>query len=552
MKSKSSSLQLAHQHEICLERLLPSVSSSDDLYPSSSNSRLIPRTPPKSPSPFCSGENSPFLRRSSFHSEGIRKIPKLPAISAVRRGIYSSPTRQKWYRVVTIITFLLFIFAVALSIDVMYTDPRRDIESCTPVRSPDKGEWRQALHLYERHRASNKKNKQNISSFTTQNSLRQSDLIFWGSHNSYHRAPASSSFPFLGALVPSWDYSHSALRKQLESGARHLELDVHIDAELRLATVYHVPSLDSRTRCYCLQSCAQVLLDWSKSRNGQHSLVFILLEPKGARSLFEDFRARSRGFGTDSTQTRKVLKVLDDALLQTFNQNPQALLTPYDLLTDEHHTLVESISSRGWPEHDALVGKFAFALLDSTPNLALARAYLRDGIRHDAPIFTMATHLDQLLPGYRLLINSHHRSLTLSLQNASKYWRQHKNRYPITNSESEQNQVAQLPPPRLDAVILKLDNPKRADFFEDCRTAVQKGFLVRTRANTMRRPNDDLRFSLAIKSGAQLVSFEADAASHWQIFLNHASSQKHDICSCDNIALENSKRKCNIHKPPCL
>lgn len=486
-----------------------------------------PTMSPRQESYGFKNDSSPFLRR--LPSQGSPRQSCYPMRSRRRPHEAEAPaqfwlsqlkpssTRRVWtprQRFVAwcgaLIVATVTLYSTAIVVDVMTLGERGSSSGDLCAAVPRTIHWRRdPLRLFEKKNAS---------------SLRQSDLRYWGSHNSYHRAPSWRRFPWLGAVVPSWAYTHVALGKQLDLGARHLELDVHVDSVSRRLTVYHVPSLDPRTRCYCLASCARELLEWSRKLQGRHSLIFVLLEPKGARSWVEDPRSHDRGFGTNLDETTAVLDLIDDAIFSAFKQAPDKLFTPRDLLAGNGTSLADAVSRRGWPPHDALLGKFAFALLDSTPHSLLTRVYSQGGAtnrrRHQKAMFAMA------------------------------------------NEWIPPSQGRRLDDDPLDVAIYKLDNPKRIGLVDDIQAAVRQGFIVRTRANTMRRPYDNVRFAKTKQSGAQLVSFEADAAKHWLRFVgppangdidvdNPRWAEKRHICACDDVALS-SRRVCNVFDPPCF
>ena len=330
-------------------------------------------------------------------------------------------------------------------------------------------------------------------SFHVRRPVRQSDLVFWGTHNSYHRRPRRFHFPYWNALIPQWQYSHPRLARQLDAGARHLELDVHVDSATRKALVYHVQSLDSRTRCYCLRDCLGSLVDWSRRRSGDHGLVVVLLEVKGTKSYVEDVASHFRGLGDDRyPESRDALRVIDDTIFDAFAPTPRSLLTPDDV-AGGYASPGASVRDRGWPAADALRGAFAFALLDSSQEAQLTRAY--DASRRPRAMFTMGSA--------------------------------------VVGRDA--------------AAIYKYDNPNNPDHFAAIQAAVRAGFLVRTRANTVKYVANYARFAKARESGAQLVSFEADAKSNWLRFVGNPASQ----CACDALALAGSDRHCDDSSPPC-
>lgn len=325
--------------------------------------------------------------------------------------------------------------------------------------------------------------------------VRQSDLVFWGAHNSYHKQPASGRFPWWNAAVPQWRYSHPRLSRQLDAGARHFELDVHVDSVARTARVFHVPALDARTRCGCLGDCLRSLSDWSRRRNRDHGLVWVLLEVKGTKSYLEDFYARYRGLGDPgSPEASRALGVLDDVARAIFAEFPETLLTPADLeAAGGYPSPGAAVRSEGWPAAERLRGKFALALLDPTHDGALTKAYRS---RPSAPmLFSMGAAADDA-----------------------------------------------------DAALVKFDNPRNVQHFAAIAEAVAAGLIVRTRANTVKFVDNADRFAKARECGAQLVSFEADAGEGWRRFTGEDAGP---LCACALPALAGSDRRCDDDAPPC-
>lgn len=377
--------------------------------------------------------------------------------------------RRSFFLVSSLVAASVFAGAVIRDMSLEFERARRRCPRVR-VRQPP---WREPLKPYA----------------NAANKTRHSDLRFWGSHNSYHRRPLALAFPYFGALVPAWDFSLQTLASQLDDGARHLELDVHLDIFARTVSVFHVPSIDARTRCYCLHTCVAELLAWSKKRQRRHSLVFVLLEPKGARYVFEDLTSHLRGFGTDTATTAKALGLLDDALFEAFADSPDSLLTPADI-AQAPETLAATVAAKGWPPHDALTGRFAFCLLDSNKDERLTLAY--SGRRSSHPrgraMFAMA------------------------------------NDFAVDTA-------------RPDVAVFKLDTPILD--VETIQHAVRRGFIVRTRANTMQQPHDATRFRLAHASGAQLISFEPDAHANWRKFIGDSGDNAADhFCACNDVALQ--------------
>jgi hypothetical protein len=234
-------------------------------------------------------------------------------------------------------------------------------------------------------------------------------------------------------------------------------------------------------------------VDWSRRRSGDHGLVVVLLEVKGTKSYVEDVASHFRGLGDDRyPESKDALRVIDDTIFDAFAPTPHSLLTPDDVAGD-YASPGASVRDRGWPAADALRGAFAFALLDSSQEAQLTRAY--DASRRPRAMFTMGSA--------------------------------------VVGRDA--------------AAIYKYDNPNNPDHFAAIQAAVRAGFLVRTRANTVKYVANYARFAKARESGAQLVSFEADAKSNWLRFVGNPASQ----CACDALALAGSDRHCDDSSPPC-
>ena len=185
--------------------------------------------------------------------------------------------------------------------------------------------------------------------------------------------------------------------------------------------------------------------------------------------------------------------MLDDAVYGLFATAPETLLTPADVASGLA-SAGAAVRARGWPPADRLRGKFAFALLDSSPDGQLTRAARKRGA--GGALFAMGADAADA-----------------------------------------------------DAALVKFDNPRNAAHYAGIERAVAAGLLVRTRANTVKTVDNPDRFRKARAAGAQLVSFEADALAGWRAFYGANDAP---LCACDRAALAGSDRRCDDAAPPCL
>lgn len=159
-----------------------------------------------------------------------------------------------------------------------------------------------------------------------------------GTHNSYHVAPD----PF---VLPDWNYSHSALGEQLQTGMRQFELDLYIDAEYAGLEVYHLPNLDAGTTCARFADCLRALRDWSDDHRAHHPIA-VMLEIKDA---------------FDPELADLYVELIEDEIASVWPED--RLVTP-DLVRGEAATVGEAIAERGWPTLGELRGRALFFLLD--------------------------------------------------------------------------------------------------------------------------------------------------------------------------------------------
>ncbi|GGF85814.1 Ca2+-dependent phosphoinositide-specific phospholipase C [Alteromonas lipolytica] len=309
-----------------------------------------------------------------------------------------------------------------------------------------------------------------------------SDYQVIGSHNSYKRALPSSVLAFLQAehprLAQQINYSHIPLKQQLALGLRQLEIDVVNDpqgnqydqielaqrfheqwfseAELKALAkpgfkVMHIPHVDVMTDCISFADCLTTLVDWSQA-NPKHFPVLVTLNAKENQPDFISQKApapfTAESYAALDAEIRGILQ--------------DKLITP-DAIRGEHNTLRDAVLHNGWPDIDALRGKFIF-LFD-------ASAHQRELYADDHP----------------------------SLRGRSMF--------------------AAYPADKDEAAIMVLNEPARQQ--AEIRERVSQGFLVRTRADadfTATPQQMQEQFEYAQRSGAQFISTD---------FYPHSAQARH-------------------------
>ena len=279
----------------------------------------------------------------------------------------------------------------------------------------------------------------------------------------------------LADMAKALDYVQMPLQAQLRSGVRSLEIDMQPDPkggayadplpyrQLReqgvtdLAPIYrdelakpgmkvfHVADLDFRSQCPSLRSCLTLLKQWSDSEPG-HSPVFILLEPKLT--------------GLDrAIPGATIVPPFDKAAFEEVDESIRSILgrdkvfTPDDL-RGGMPTLEAAALAKRWPTVAQARGKFLFLFLVPGMNLPAFTPYL-DG--------------------------------RPSLQGRMAF--------------------VQGKPGMAHTAFMLFDNAITRG--ADIRDAVQKGYLVRTRADidtVDARKDNGARRDAALASGAQIVS----------------------------------------------
>jgi Phosphoinositide phospholipase C, Ca2+-dependent len=300
--------------------------------------------------------------------------------------------------------------------------------------------------------------------------LRLNDLSSIGTHNSYKRAIPDAEMKLLrlrrAAVADTLDYAHAPLERQLDAGARQLELDVVIDAEggrfanplgPRMAgttidpalaaelalpgfKVLHVPDIDFRSQCARFVVCLREIKAWSQ-QHPTHVPILITINAK-------DSGASVPGAAPVAKFDTAAFDALDAEIASVFAR--EELITP-DQVQGSYPTLREAVLAGNWPKLRDARGKILFALDESPAKVATYRGERRS------------------LQGRLMFVNT------------------------------EESSPA--------AAYLTLNEPR--EDYQRIRDVVRSGFLVRTRADAdtrEARTGDTRRREIALGSGAQYVS----------------------------------------------
>ena len=303
--------------------------------------------------------------------------------------------------------------------------------------------------------------------------VRLNQIQVIGTHNSYHAGLTEPGKAMLRARNPAavdgLDYSHPSLTRQLDAGARQVELDVFADAQggryakplaaaapgappfdtqglMRLPgfKVLHVQDLDYVSTCQPFAGCLRELRAWSRA-HPRHAPLFVLVETKAGKI------ASDPPLTVPEPIDRAALDRLDAEIRSVF---PAAELVTPDDVRGRQDTLEAAVLAGGWPTLEVARGKIVF-LLDQRTN---GPAYLE---------------------GHPAL----------------------RGRVAFTNAE----------PGRPDAAFVERNEGSA----EEIADLVRRGYLVRTRADAdtrQGRTGDTSRRDTALRSGAQLVSTDYPAA----------------------------------------
>lgn len=310
---------------------------------------------------------------------------------------------------------------------------------------------------------------------TEDKNLRLNQIQVVGTHNSYHLAPSPEIMKIIRiagkGVADSIDYSHPPLEKQFgEYGVRQIELDIYADPEGGLYSnpigrqlagqTQSDPRLPFDFESVMKQPGAKIIHAPGFDFATQVPTLKAALEQTVSWSkahpnhlpiliLLELKEKVAAPAGVNPIRfDREKLDALDQEILGCVPRD--MLLTP-DAVRGKHATLREAIETSGWPTLDRCCGKIFFAL-DNTDSLK-----------------------DRYLEGHDSL----------------------KGRVMFVSVGADQPAAAWM----------KLNDPVH-DFklIQEC---VQKGFLVRTRADSdtrQARDNDPSQRDRAIESGAQFIS----------------------------------------------
>lgn len=300
--------------------------------------------------------------------------------------------------------------------------------------------------------------------------LKLNDLLMVGTHNSYKQPMPAPLMALLRQENPAQadglDYGHAALGRQLDDGARQLEIDIYYDPEggrflkpagLALASlalepareaelaspgfkVMHIQDIDTFSVCVRLSECLGVVRRWSLAHPG-HAPVLLMVNAKtGPSPLPGGIEALAFDAAAWDALDREVRQVFP----------ADALITPDDVQGD-YPTLREAVLAGAWPTLGQARGKVLFALDEDPAKTAAYRGSRRS------------------LEGRVFFINTDEASPA--------------------------------------AAYLTLNDPVAEGL--RIRAAVEAGFIVRTRADAdtaEARRNDTRRRDAALASGAQYVS----------------------------------------------
>ena len=300
--------------------------------------------------------------------------------------------------------------------------------------------------------------------------LHVNDIVTVGTHNSYKEAIDPKIFALVQMMAPqiapTIDYSHIAIDKQLDDGARAIEIDVAYDPKGGLFAhpmgpmyagetipadysaamtkpgfkVLHFQDVDYRSNCITLIACLTILKDWSHA-HPDHVPILVTMNAK------DDSLPNGQG-----TQALK----FDPAAFDALDKEVRAVMAPSDLITPDdiqgsYPTLRDAVLKHGWPTLGATRGKFIFALDEGEPKIS----FYRNGRKS--------------LEGRVFFVNAPGNSPQAAY---------------LTMNEAETDSAA-------------------------IASAVKRGFLVRTRADAdtiEARKNDTKRRDKAFASGAQYIS----------------------------------------------
>jgi len=303
--------------------------------------------------------------------------------------------------------------------------------------------------------------------------LKLNDLQTVGTHNSYKEFITPKLYALVlkaNARAIEIDYGHPTLTRELDDGARGLEIDVAYDPKGGLYAhplgpkmagepvaegfeaammkpgykVLHIQDIDFRATCWTFIACLKEIRAWSKAHPG-HTPISITMNAKDGPSPIP-------GGATSLDYDEAAFDAWDAEIMSVFK--PGEVITP-DSVQGRYKTLREAVLHDNWPTLAKARGKVFFALDEGHEKIALYR-----GKRAS-------------LEGRMMFVNAGDAS------EEDKPW----------------------------AAYMTLNEAKTD--FAHIQERVRQGFFVRTRADAdtkEARVNDTTRRSLAFGSGAQIVS----------------------------------------------
>lgn len=223
--------------------------------------------------------------------------------------------------------------------------------------------------------------------------LRINQIQAIGSHNSYRMRTTEQVYNYVQSiafLLPSnldpdgWDYDHIPLDQQLENyGMRSFELDIYYDPEggrfsnrqgnllagLPIESgvpelsqpgmkLMHIPDFDYNTHYPTFKQALQALKSWSDA-HPRHIPLVVHVETK-----FETVGSVVSfipGLTTALHFDATACDALDQEIKDIFGETLDKLITP-DKLRDTFPTLRQAVTQRGWPKLKDAKGKFLFVM----------------------------------------------------------------------------------------------------------------------------------------------------------------------------------------------
>lgn len=311
------------------------------------------------------------------------------------------------------------------------------------------------------------------------NQLKINQLQILGSHNSYHKRTDPAILQFLNSIsfiLPSslqpadLDYEHEPLDIQLNTyGMRSFEIDIYADPQggrfynrqgnalVNKPIASGIGELNQPgykvmhipdidyNTHFYTFKSALQTLKDWSDAHRNHLPIFILIE--GKEDTPGDILG-FLGFQTAVKFTPALCDDLDNEVKEIFGDDLEKVITP-DMVRGNHNTLKEAVLANNWPTIGECRGKFIFVMQGASNNFYLQNhPSLRDRIMF------------------------------------------------LTTTENKN-----------EAAFLQYNDASRDE--NKIITAVQKGFIIRTRAdgpNNQNRTNDYTEQNAAFRSGAQIIS----------------------------------------------